>query len=279
MCIFEIFKQERSFFLSKSIKNAILSREWKKAVQNGYITFYLQPKYSFTDEKVVGAEALIRWNHPKKGPISPSEFIPLLEKRGLIQMIDTWMLESVISQIGVWNKLGLSEQFQISVNVSADTLQSSQFIKSIKRALKQSEVLPNQLEIEITERVQLQNIHHVLKNLKCMQKLGIQIALDDFGIGYSCLTYLTQYPVDTLKIDRSFVWQLPNEKNASIIIRGLIQMAYELGMKVVAEGVESKEQYDFLKNHGCHTLQGFFKHKPIPVHEFETQFFRKPAAV
>lgn len=261
------------------MKNSVLSREWKKAVQNGYISFYLQPKYSFTDEQVVGAEALIRWIHPKKGPIAPSEFIPLAEKRGLIQMIDTWMLESVINQIGIWNKLGISDQFQISVNVSADTLESSHFIKSIKRALKTSEVLPNQLEIEITEGVQLKDIHQVVKNLKCLQKFGIQIALDDFGVGYSCLTYLTKYPVDTLKIDRSFVWQLPNEKNASIIIRGLIHMAYELGLKVVAEGVESKEQYDFLKSHGCHTLQGFFKHKPIPVHEFESEFFRKSAAV
>lgn len=282
MNIFEIFKQKKSFqdpFDNWWMKKCGFSREWKKAVQNGYITFYLQPKYSFENEQVVGAEALIRWNHPKRGMMTPSEFIPLAEKRGIIQMIDIWMLQSVIKQIGNWNNLSISESFQISVNISADTIENPQFISSVKKALRIANVLPGQLEIEITEGVQLKKIQQVMKNLKCLQKLGIQIALDDFGVGYSSLSYLAKYPVNTLKIDRSFVWQLPNEKNASVIIRGLIQMAYELGIKVVAEGVESKEQYDFLKSHGCHSLQGFFKHEPIPIIDFENRFFVKSAVI
>lgn len=282
MNIFTIFKRKRSFshLLKDHCANSQdFSNEWKEAVHNGYITFYLQPKYSFQNEQVVGAEALIRWNHPQKGLITPAQFIPFAEKRGLIRMIDTWMLESVIKQIGIWNKLGIDNPIQISVNVSADTMQDPQFIRSIKKALKKSSVLPNQLEIEITEGVQLKDISQVRKNFKLLQELGIHIALDDFGVGYSSLTYLAKYPVNTLKIDRSFVWQIPTEKNASSIIRCLIQMAYEMGLKVVAEGVESKEQYDFLKNHGCHSLQGFFKQKPIPINDFENQYFDKPAAV
>jgi EAL domain-containing protein (putative c-di-GMP-specific phosphodiesterase class I) len=211
--------------------------------------------------QIVGAEALVRWQHPERGLVSPAEFIPLAEETGLIVSIDDWVLQTACQQAKDWHTAGLS--LSVAVNMSGLQFNESGLIERVLKILETTGLNPSSLELELTESALVQNPQAAIATLKELKALGIQLSLDDFGTGYSSLSYLQQFPFDTLKIDRSFVSDLTqNSKNAAIVI-AIIQLAHSLNLKVIAEGVETAEQHEFLRQYQCDVIQGYWFSPPL----------------
>jgi diguanylate cyclase (GGDEF)-like protein/PAS domain S-box-containing protein len=238
------------------------------AVANGELQLVYQPKLALDTGKIVGAEALVRWNSPVLGFVSPVNFIPLAEETGLILGIDEWVLMSACRQIRSWMDAGLG-MYKISVNVSTLQLMRGDLNALIRRVLKESGVPASGLDLEITESVLMENIHIAMPILESLKRIGVSISLDDFGTGYSSLNYLKQLPIDTLKIDKSFVDDIHIRSRDAMIARTVIALGHNLGLNVVAEGVEHQQQFDFLREHGCNQIQGYYFSKPLPPREFE----------
>lgn len=245
-----------------------LEQKLKQAIRNQELEAYLQPQYS-AEGKVVWGEALMRWFDPEDGPISPGRFIPLAEETGLIQNLGLWMLEQIcfhISQHGHYLRMVGIEG--ISVNLSARQFYSRSLLDDIRRIMADSKVSPAQLEFELTESVVMDDQQSAIDVMKGLRDLGCRIAIDDFGTGYSSLAYLKRFPINSLKIDRSFVEDIPNDAHGSEIAAAIIAIAHKLRLQVVAEGVETEAQRDFLTAQGCELLQGFLFSKPIHIQEF-----------
>lgn len=243
-----------------------IETDLRKALEQEELLLHYQPKVDLSSGKVVGAEALLRWQHPEKGLVSPAVFIPLAEETGLIISIGEWALYTVCSQNKAWQRAGLPPMV-ISVNLSVLQLYQPDLVRIVRRILKETELSPQYLELEITESM-LMDIQQGIKILEELKKIGIQISMDDFGTGYSSLHYLKTLPIDKLKIDQSFVRHCTSNSNDAAITKTIIAMAHQLKMDVVAEGVESKDHLVFLQRHLCNEAQGYLFSKPVSAAEF-----------
>ncbi len=243
--------------------------DMQRAFYDNEFKLYYQAKVDVKTQKIIGAEALIRWDHHKKGLISPIHFIPLAENTGFILNIGKLVITESTQAIKRFNDLGFND-LTISINVSTRQFQNSNLYGDLQEAIQESKINPKQLAIEITESIMMRHIDSALIMLKKLKELGVSIYLDDFGTGYSSLSYLKKFPINTLKIDKSFVDDIQDDekKNDSLLVNTILAMGKSLGIKVIAEGVENKTQFEFLKSRDCDTIQGYYFSKPIPEKEF-----------
>jgi diguanylate cyclase (GGDEF)-like protein/PAS domain S-box-containing protein len=239
----------------------------RQAIANDELVLHYQPKVSLQDGSVIGAEALIRWNSPQSGMIAPGTFIPLAEETGLIVPIGEWVLQAACRQNKAWQDAGYSP-LVVSVNLSPRQLARGDVVELVQRVLKETGLAPQYLELEITESVMATEVDKSFAMLNRLRKLGVRISLDDFGTGYSSLSYLKCFPVDTLKIDRSFVRDIASDEDSAAIIKAIISLGQNLNLTVLAEGIETPEQFQFLLQHGCNEGQGFLMSRPIAGAEF-----------
>ena len=242
--------------------------ELRRAIDQQQLVLFYQPKVSSRDGRIVGLEALVRWNHPSRGTIQPSAFIPLLEASGLILEVGRWVLEQAAADFCVWTEKGLAPP-RIAVNVSPVQLKHKNFIDDLARALRIDGPGHAAIDIEITEGVILDDLEDCIRKLTAVRELGVRVAIDDFGAGYSSLRYLARLPLDTLKIDRSFVGMVTESPNDLAIVSAIIVLAHGLNLDVVAEGVETEEQRKFLRLLRCDHMQGFLFSRPIPKEHIE----------
>jgi diguanylate cyclase (GGDEF)-like protein/PAS domain S-box-containing protein len=239
----------------------------RQALGNGQLLLHYQPKYSIASGQIIGAEALVRWKHPERGLVPPAEFIPLAEATGLVVQVGEWVLEAACAQAQRWKEMGLPP-VRLAVNVSAREFTSA-LPGRVTETLKRYGLEATWLELEITESTLMHNIDRVIGIMDRLTALGITLSLDDFGTGYSSLSYLKRFPIDTLKIDRSFTTGIPSDTNDCAIASTIISIAQQLRHKVIAEGVETVEQLAFLKDSGCDEVQGYLFSRPLPAAEFE----------
>jgi diguanylate cyclase (GGDEF)-like protein len=242
-----------------------LENELRRALRRSEFTLHYQPQVKTHGEVIVGAEALLRWRHPDRGWISPAEFVPVAEDTGQIQTIGTWALDRVLAQINTWRAMGLRTP-HISVNVSAHQLKDQAFAHTVEELLAAHALPPECLELEFAESAMVQE--ETLSTVCAIARLGVTLAVDDFGTGYSSLNYLKRFPIDTLKIDQSFVRDLESDPNDAALIRAIIAMARSLQLRVIAEGVETEPQRLLLSKYGCLEYQGFLFSPPVPVEAF-----------
>ena len=251
----------------KHLKQISLINDLKKAIEEDQLVMYFQPKWDIQDDIVKQAEALVRWVHPKMGFIPPDEFIYLAEQSGMMPSLTRWVMTTVARQWAKWHSEGLEMEF--AVNLSAHDLSQEQFPDFVAELIDLYHMPPEALVLEITESAVMKDPKQAINTLCRLKELGIILAIDDFGTGYSSLSQLKSMPVDELKIDKSFVLQLARNLDDQTIVRATVELAHNLGMKVVAEGVENQESWHLLESYGCEMLQGFYISKPIPPHEFE----------
>lgn len=209
-------------------------------------------------------EALLRWRHPERGEIPPSDFVPLLEELGLIVRVSDWVLRSACLQANRWRAAGFGS-VMVAVNVSARQLLNHDLTRHVLSVLRETECDPQQLDLEITESFLMQNIEAAAQALGELRSAGIRLTLDDFGTGYSSLSHLSRFPIDAVKIDRTFVLDLPENRHHAAITRSVISLAHNLGMRAIAEGVENAAQLDFLRENDCDEIQGFYFARPLPA--------------
>lgn len=247
-----------------------LMRSMKGALANGEYQLYYQPKVNLTTGAISGVEALIRWIHPRKGLIPPNEFIPLAEESGFIVELGEWILRTAAMQKHEWSRRGID--IAMSINIATKQLQDVNFLTKLDRILKSTGANPKRIDFEITEYVFMDDSSDTIALFNAIRKKGISVSLDDFGTGYSSLSYLKKFPIDHLKIDKSFVDDYNTERGA-IFLETIVKMGQTLHMDIVAEGVETKEQMEALQNMGCTYYQGYLCSKPLPANEFETLFF------
>jgi len=248
--------------LNDFLQNVTIDNKLKEAVFNQNFTLNFQPQYHVESKKLRGVEALIRWRDNDGAMISPALFIPIAEKNGTIVPIGSWVLEESIKTYAEWKK-NYSKSLILSLNISAIQYRRHEFVNMILGLINKYNVNPEEIELEITESVLIENFHEVVEKLHILRAHGIRVSLDDFGTGYSSLSYLKGLPIDTLKIDKSFIDAMLNDENARVIIESIIYMVRKLGFETVAEGVENKEQYEYLEGIGCDCIQGFFMGKPM----------------
>jgi diguanylate cyclase (GGDEF)-like protein len=259
----------------KTQKRHCLQEKINYGLDNDEFSLHFQPRIGVTGN-LIGAEALIRWSHNSKGSINPSEFIPVAEESGLIIPLGDWIIKTAFEQLAKWQLLGLPETFKrLSINVSPKQLLQAGFSDSIVYHLEKTQVDPNLIEIEITESVLLIHKGLAIEKLNRLRKLGLCFAIDDFGTGYSAFSYLSVLPVSTLKIDQSFITNLMQNNNQQVIVTTIIHMAELLKLEVVAEGVESKAQLEFLIDKGCTQFQGYLVGSPMGKYDFQTLLFKE----
>ena len=267
-------KGGNNYQLHKS-KTVVISREklsletnLRNALKRSEFHIYYQPKVDIRQGKITGAEALIRWFHPEKGLISPAEFIPIAEETGLIISIGEWVLHTACSQTKVWQEEGFAP-FQIAVNLSRSQFIHRNLQERIIKIIQEVDLTPNYLELEVTEGLVMQNERAASRIMKAWQNYGIKISMDDFGKGYSSLSYLREFPFDVIKIDKSFIHNIMADSKTEAITIAIIQMAHSLNLKVVAEGVETQAELEFLQRHKCDEIQGYLFGPPLPISKFE----------
>lgn len=259
---------------ARAFEQLTLEHNLRKALKKDEFIVYYQPQIDLFTKQIVGAEALVRWQHPELGMISPAQFIPIAEETGLILPLGEWVLRTACQQTQKWHDL-LGKKFIISVNLSSRQFQQQDLVSTVNKVLQETKLDAEYLELEITESLGMKNPELTLKTLHELKSMGIHIAIDDFGTGYSSLSYLKKFPIDTLKIDRSFVSDIQIDTNDAAIVIAIIALAHSLKLKVIAEGVELGEQAVYLLDHGCESVQGYLYSPPVPAENFE-QIFMKP---
>lgn len=252
----------------QAFERIIMETSLREAVVKNQLIVYFQPQVDGVSEKIIGFEALVRWKHPSLGLVPPVKFIPLAEQTGIIIDIDWWVFKTSIEQIVLWRKAALSEGI-MSLNLSMKLLQEGDFTLKLKNLLSECDCLAQWIELEITESHIMKDPDSTIAILRELQELGIKLSVDDFGTGYSSLTYLKRLPINKLKIDRSFIMDLPEDEEDAAIARTIISLAQNLKLNVIAEGVETIEQKEFLINNGCSNIQGYYYFKPMPAAELE----------
>ena len=252
---------------TKSLHRLDLENEIRRAIEDKQFEIYYQPKVDIDSWTIVGAEALLRWPHPERGNISPTEFIPIAEETGMITAIQQWVLREACKELRSWSSMR-PQPLTVSVNISSHHFHGGTLVDDVRAAVSEAGIDPRDLDLEITESVLLQDIDSTVKSLRILKEAGVALSIDDFGTGYSSLSYLNRLPIDTLKIDRSFVENMHRRQDDAAICSAIMAMANRLGLKVVAEGVEVEEQLEFLKRHGCGQIQGFLFSKAVPAREF-----------
>lgn len=248
-------------------RRAVLEKGMRKALEQDEFKLNYQPQINIQSGNIVGNEALIRWYHPQLGMISPLEFIPLAEETGFINILGEWILRTACKQNKQWQDAGYPPM-KVSVNLSLRQFQQVNLVELVTNILKETGLEPQYLELEITESIAMYNEDHVISKLQALKNAGIKIAIDDFGTGYSSLSYLKKFPIDNLKIDKSFVRDISHDSDDAMIISTIIAMARQLKVNVIAEGVETVAQLDFLREQNCNEVQGYLFSKPLSVEQF-----------
>ncbi|MES2151236.1 MAG: EAL domain-containing protein [Pseudomonadota bacterium] len=251
-----------------ALRRLALEHALRKAVDNQEFVLHYQPKVEIGSCRMVGAEALIRWNRPGFGLVAPSEFIPLLEESGLIVRVGAWVIDSVCAQLAVWSA-NMAEPPQVAINVSARQFADGQLEALLTRAILANGIDPRLLGLEITESSLMDNIERSVQTLRDLKRRGVRIAIDDFGTGYSSLAYLKKFPIDTLKIDIAFIREVTTSPDDAAIARAIIGLGHSLNLDVIAEGVETEAQLAFLRRNHCDQMQGYLFSHPLPLAEFE----------
>ncbi|MDP1596741.1 MAG: EAL domain-containing protein [Methylotenera sp.] len=245
-----------------------LETDLRIALKEKQFKLYFQPQV-YHNRQITGAEVLIRWQHPNRGLVSPYDFIPLAEETGLILPIGQWVLETACQQIKAWENNLLTQHLQLAVNVSARQFFQPDFVEQVLLAIHQTKINPDKLKLELTESLVLDDITDTIDKMHQLQKVGVRFSMDDFGTGQSSLAYLTQLPLDQLKIDQSFTRNIGVKRSDAVIVQTIIGMGNNLGMEIIAEGVETEAQREFLQAHGCPVFQGYLFSKPVPLETFE----------
>jgi len=266
------YTQDMSDVLEQRMR---IETELRKVLADNELSLYYQPKQDTLTGQVVGSEALVRWEHRLRGMVSPAEFIPVAEEMGLIKEIGLWVLDTACATAKKWQTEN-AYYGTVAVNVSAVQMAEENFVTLVNTCLSKYELEPKYLELEVTETMVLENVDAMLGKLNEIKEMGVSISIDDFGTGYSSFNYIKQLPANTLKLDMEFIKEIPENKADMAVVDGMIVLAHNLGMKVVAEGVESQEQYDFLAEHKCDLIQGYLINKPLPEDAFIEEYAEVP---
>jgi predicted signal transduction protein with EAL and GGDEF domain len=245
-----------------SMENAL-----RRAIERQEFVLHYQPQINIGSGAIVGAEALIRWNHPELGLVMPGKFISIAEERGLIVPIGNWVIEEATRQAGVWQNAGIS--IPIAVNVSAVQFRQKDFVEQLANSVRKHGITPSRIELELTEGIIMRDAETTIKILERLHEIGFQLSIDDFGTGFSSLNYLRRFPIDKIKIDRSFVSDVTQSESAASIVTAVISLAQSLKLKVIAEGVQTKEQLEILRVQRCDDAQGFLFSPALVSGEFE----------
>jgi diguanylate cyclase (GGDEF)-like protein/PAS domain S-box-containing protein len=251
---------------ASSLNKLTLENQLRKAIDRDELVLHYQPKVDAASWRIAGVEALVRWRHPEKGLIAPAEFIPLAEEMGLIVPIGEWVLAEAARQAAAWRVGGLSP-FGIAVNMASPSFAQKDFVSKVAAVLARTRLEPGSIEIELTESVLMQDLEAAYNTLRALKEQGVCLSIDDFGTGYSSLAYLKRFPIDTLKIDRSFVRDVIDNPEDASITGAIIVLGKSLGLAVVAEGVETEAQAAFLRERGCNLMQGYLFSRPVPAEE------------
>jgi diguanylate cyclase (GGDEF)-like protein len=257
-------------FFAPALQVAITARvaledELRNAIKTNQFLLHYQPQVDHG--RLTGVEALVRWKHPKRGIVFPDEFIPLAEETGLIVPIGSWVLETACRQIAEWTSREETSHVSVAVNISAREFCQPDFEEHVLRVLKRTSANPRNLTLELTESMLVNNVEEVIAKMTSLKSLGVRFSLDDFGMGYSSLSYLKRLPLDQLKIDRAFVRDMMADSSSGAIVKTIIVLSQAFGLSVIAEGLETEEQRAFLIGLGCHSFQGFLYSKPLPSEE------------
>ncbi len=261
----------------RALQRLSMETNLRRALENNQFVLYYQPKLCIRSNEIAGVEALVRWQHPDLGNVSPGEFIPLAEETGLITPLGDWILDAACRQAKIWQSAGLCP-LKVAVNLSAGQFLHQDLPLRVLRALEQAELAPSFLEFEITESMLMRNIESAISTLTKLKDIGVNLSIDDFGTGYSSLAYLKRFPITTLKVDRSFIRDITVDADDAAIVSAVIAMAHKLRLKVVAEGVEKPEQFDFLKERACDQIQGYLLGRPMPPAQLERWLYSRREA-
>lgn len=246
-----------------------LERDIRRGLDEQEFCVYFQPQWSIDGRLITGWEALVRWNHPQRGLLMPSVFIPVAEETGMIRELGHYVLKTACLEAARWQREGIGS-FTVSVNISAHQFEQKNMLQIIEDALNSSGLPAELLELEITESVMLKDPDKTLQLLNVLRMRGVHVAIDDFGTGYSSLSYLSTLPIDRLKIDRSFINSSLDKPSSSVIIEAVVSLARSLGMRTIAEGVETEAQRRFLRLQGCEEIQGYLMGRPMPAEAIST---------
>jgi EAL domain-containing protein (putative c-di-GMP-specific phosphodiesterase class I) len=250
---------------ARVVERLTLDTRLRQALERDELVLHYQPIVALSGRRMVGVEALLRWNDPDHGLVMPGAFISAAEDTGLIVPLGEWVLEAGCAQLRDWQKAGRANGMTLAVNVSTRQFEGRRLVKSVEQALARTGLAPECLELEITENVMLIMNEEVRSSLDSLRAIGVRLSLDDFGTGYSSLSYLKQLPFHTLKIDQSFVSKIPGQPGDRQIVTTILALAKGLELEVVAEGIETEAQYDFLHQHGCEFGQGYLMSRPQPA--------------
>ncbi|MES2125725.1 MAG: EAL domain-containing protein [Pseudomonadota bacterium] len=261
---FQFYEASMEQSISEHVR---LESDLRRALEHNELEVYYQPQARVGDQQVIGMEALVRWRHATRGNVSPVEFIPLAEETGLINPLGDWVLRTACTQLKQWLDGGM-QPLRVAVNLSVRQLLQKHFAASVEAVLAETGLPPHLLELEITESTLMEHAQDTLQALDRLRKLGVRLSIDDFGTGYSSLSYLKRFPVDIIKIDRSFVRDVPHDVDDAAIVTGIIALAHSLRLEVVAEGVETEAQLNFLRGQNCDLMQGFYLSPAVPADEF-----------
>ena len=261
---FQFFNDEMN---TQGFEQLVMKSSLRRALERNEFQLYYQPQIEIESGKIVGAESLIRWMHPDLGLVSPNKFIPILEETGLITEVGEWVIKTACQQNKEWQDKGYSP-IQIAVNLSPRQFRQENLLSSIQAVLAETKLSAQWLELEVTESSIMHNPEEVAKTLQNLHDLGIKLAIDDFGTGYSSLSYLKIFPIDVLKIDRSFIRDITFDMDDEIIVKTIIAMGHNLGLKIIAEGVEEQQQLDIIKQYNCEWYQGYYCSKPLAADDF-----------
>ena len=248
----------------------MVEKQLRTALDNEEFELYYQPIMDVKTNEIIGMESLIRWNNEILGQVTPDEFIPIAEETGMIIPIGQWVLDKAIEQNVHWQKEAC-KPLTISINVSVRQLLEPMFLESVKNAIENTSIDATYIVLEITESIAMY-AESMIENLYALKELGISLSMDDFGTGYSSLSYLNKYPLDSLKIDKSFVMGMNRDDESKALVKTIIAIAKQLDLKVIAEGVEGDEEYHFLSEIGCDYAQGYFISRPLPVDDFKEKW-------
>ena len=270
---FQFFTREMNETIDRKSR---LATGLRKGLEHGEFTIHYQPQISLKTEQIIGVEALLRWNHPEWGTISPAEFIPIAEETGSITKIGEFVLEEACRQNKYWQDIGLAP-FRVAVNISARQFAQKDLTEIVSTTLKKTGLAAQYLELELTETI-IQNADSAITTMEELSALGVHLSIDDFGTGYSSLSYLKLFPINSLKIDQHFTRNIKSDSKDAALVKTIIRMAHDLELNVIAEGVETEEQLEFLKTEQCNQAQGYYFNRPLPAQEIEDIYYTtKPA--
>ncbi len=250
-----------------AIERLMLESRLRRALENGEFVVYYQPQASLETGAIVGVEALIRWIDPVLGLVPPSDFIPVAEETGLIVEVGSWVLRTAAAEMAHWHRRLGRTDLRLAVNLSGRQFQQADLVEMVRRTLAETGLRPSSLELEITESVVMREATASVRRLNELIGLGVHLAIDDFGTGYSSLSYLRTFPIRSLKIDRTFIRDIDRDPNSATLAQGVVGLGRSLGLKLVAEGVETVRQLTLLRGYGCQEMQGFLLSRPLPGEE------------